>query len=117
MSTNQVYDEARKLSLAVTDPVAPASGDPVLVGQIPGVALTAARADGTTTIDTAGVYNLTVNAVDGVGNSAVAVGDILYYTAADVIKLAKKNAGVRFGYALDALAAGANGVIRVKVGY
>jgi hypothetical protein len=47
----------------------------------------------------------------------VAVGDIIYYNAADVPKLNKKNTGVRFGYALEAVAAGATAIIAVKLGY
>lgn len=117
MAKNRAYDEGRKLSVVCTDPATPASGDPVLVGQIPGVALTDERADGTTTVDTAGVYKLSVKAVDGVGDSAVAAGDIIYYVAADTPKLSKKNTGVRFGYALEAIAAGATATIMVKVGY
>ena len=38
MARNQKYQDGRYLSLAATDPSTPASGDPVLVGQIPGVA-------------------------------------------------------------------------------
>lgn len=117
MAKNRVYEDGRRLSLAATDPATPASGDPVVVGQMPGVALTDERSDGTTSIDFGGVYSLAVRGVDGVGNSAVAVGDILYYVAADTPKLSKKNTGVRFGYALGTVAAGATATIPVKVGY
>jgi predicted RecA/RadA family phage recombinase len=117
MATNKVFDEGDQLSLVCSDPAVPKSGDPVLVGQIPGVALTAERADGTTSVDTEGVFLLSVKGVDGAGNSAVAAGDIIYYVAADTPKLSKKATGVRFGYALAAVTSGQTATIRVKLGY
>jgi predicted RecA/RadA family phage recombinase len=91
------------------------SGDPVVVGQIIGVAVINADANNQATIDTEGVYDLNVKAIDGVGNSAVAVGDAIYYVNADTPKLSKKNTGVLFGYALEAVAAGATDTINVKL--
>lgn len=117
MAKNRVYAEGRQLSVAVTDPDTPASGDPVVVGQLPGVALTDERPDGTTTVAFEGVFELPVRGVDSAGNSAVAVGDILYYVAADTPQLSKKNTGVRFGYALGTVTAGATATIPVKIGY
>lgn len=117
MAKNKVFDEGDQLSLVCTDPATPVSGDPVLVGQIPGVALTDERADGTTSVDTEGVYHLSVKGVDGTGNKAIAAGDIVYYVAADTPKLSVKNTGVRYGYALDAVTGGATTTIRVKLGY
>lgn len=115
MAANRKFEHGRKLYLPV--PAGVVSGDPVVVGQMPGVALTDRDADGNATVDFGGVYNLSVQAIDEVGNSAVAVGDIIYYNAADVPKLNKKNTGVRFGYALEAVAAGATATIAVKLGY
>lgn len=122
MATNLKQKEARYFDLAATQPATPASGDPVLVGQIPGVAITDEGAGGnaatTTTIDTGGVYDLNVEAVNNAGNVAVAVGDILYYDSAATIKINKDvTNGVRFGYALEAITSGSSDVIRVKVGY
>lgn len=117
MAKNRIYADGSQLSLAATDPATPASGDPVVVGQLPGVALTAERDDGTTTVQCDGVFLLAVRGVDGAGNSAVAVGDILYYVAADTPKLSKKTTGVRFGYALGAVGGGATATIPVKIGY
>lgn len=117
MAANQVFPNGRQLSLAATEPATPVSGDPVLVGQMPGVALTNEDAAGNTTIDFGGVYDLSVKGIDGVGNSAVAVGDILYYVAGDTPPISKKNTGVRFGYALETVTAGATATINVKVGY
>jgi predicted RecA/RadA family phage recombinase len=94
------------------------SGDPCLIGQIPAVALTAQAADLSNIVDCQGVYTLTAVATDGAGNNAIAVGDILYYKVGHATSvICKDNTGVRFGYALAALAGGASGAIDVKLGY
>lgn len=120
MAKNGVYSEGDQFSVVPTAPSAPAggySGVPILVGQLPGVALTNADANGNVTIDCDGVYKCSVKAVDGGGNSAVAAGDILYLVSADTPTLSKKNTGVRWGYALDPITAGQTSTIRVKPGY
>lgn len=119
MAKNKVFHNGRQLSLVCSAPATPESGDPVLVGQIPGVALTDERADGTTSVDMEGVFDLAVEGKDSANaNTAVAAGDIVYYDAANTIKLNKDSTnGVRYGYALEAIASGQNAVIRVKVGY
>ena len=117
MAKNRVFATGRQLSLVPTDPANPASGDPVVVGQLGGVALTGRRSDGTVTIALDGVFELPVRGVDGAGNSAVAVGDIVFYVAADTPKLSKKNTGVRFGYALGTVTAGGTATIPVRLGY
>ncbi len=102
---------------AASDPAAPASGDPVLVGTIAGVALTregeGGNASTDTTIATEGVFNLSVKGVDGGGNSAVAVGDRIYYVTGDTPKLSKKTSGVLFGKALGAVTLGQTATIPV----
>jgi predicted RecA/RadA family phage recombinase len=117
MAKNKIFHDGRQLSLVCTHPATPATGDPVRVGQVPGVALTDERADGTTSVDTQGVFELEVRGVDGSGNSAVAAGDIVYYVDADTPKLSKKATGVRFGYALETVGSSQTATIRVKVGY
>lgn len=117
MAKNMVFADGTKLSAVCSDPAIPKSGDPVLIGQIPAVSVTDERADGTTSVDTEGVWNLSVKGVDGAGNSAVAAGDILYYVAADTPKLSKKATGVRYGYALAAVTSGQTATTRVKLGY
>lgn len=113
MAKNRVHLTGKFLSLAATQPATPASGDPVLVGQLPGVATTAERTDGTTSIQTDGVYNLSVGAVAG----AIAIGDLLYYVVAETPKVSRTATGVRFGYALGAITSGQTATIPVKVGY
>ncbi len=117
MALNQVLEHADQMSVVCTQPATPASGDPVLFGQRPGVALTDERDDGTTTVKFNGSYEFSVKGIDGGGNSAVAEGDILYYTAADTPKLNKKTTGVRFGYAAAAVVSAATTTIEVIIGY
>lgn len=118
MATNRVYEHGTQFDAVCSEPTTPASGDPVLVGQIPGVALTNEQTDGTTTIQTDGVFELSVKG-ETTTSAAVAVGDILYYdSAATPHKLNKDSTnGVRYGYALEAVSSGATATIRVKVGY
>lgn len=117
MAKNRIREEGNQLSVAVTNPATPASGDPVRYGQRVGVALTSERADGTTSVQFDGVFNLSVQGVDQSGNSAVAEGDILYYTDGDTPKLSKKNTGVRAGYAAGTVGSGATATIPVILGY
>ncbi len=108
MATNLVKDNARYLAVAASHPAIPASGDPVVFGQIPGVALTDEDAAGNVTIDCGGVYDLAVA-------GAVTVGAIIYFVVADGTLTAIAGSNIRFGYALEAQAT--DGVIQVKIGY
>jgi len=122
MALNLYQNDGRYLSAVVTAPAAPVSGDPVMIGQIPGVALTDEGAGGNaatyTSVDTGGVYLLNVEGVVGAGNSAVVAGDILYYDTAATVKINKDvTNGVRFGYALGAVDSAGTGIIPVKIGY
>lgn len=118
MALNQVYDHGDQFAVVCSAPATPASGDPVIVGQIPGVALIAEGADGLTTVKFNGVYEFLAKG-ETTTDAALSVGDIVYYdSAATPHKINKDSSnGVRFGYALDALASGASGTIRVKIGY
>ena len=118
MATNQVLERADQMSVVCTAPATPASGDPVLFGQRPGVALTDERTDGETTVKFSGSYLLSVEGANNAGNTAVAAGDILYYDAAATVKINKDNTnGVRFGYAGAEVASGATAIIEVIIGY
>lgn len=119
MALNIIQEDADALDLPVTSPSTPASGDPVLCGQIPGVAQGAKRADtGLTSVKLVGTATLSVKGENNAGNSAVAVGDILYYEAGQTPPVNKDNvAGVRFGYALGTVGSGATATILVKIGY
>lgn len=114
MAANEIFNEGNQLAVTLASVT---SGDPVVAGQIPGVALNSTDANGKVTMKTDGVFDLSVKGVDGGGNSAVAVGDIIYYTSGDTPKLNKKDTGVRFGYALEAVASAGTDTIQVKIGY
>lgn len=88
-------------------------GDPVAVGQITGVAQTNTDADGNIVLKRNGSAELSVKAVDGSGNNAIALGDAIYYVEADTPKLSKKATGVLFGYALGTVTSGATATIEV----
>jgi predicted RecA/RadA family phage recombinase len=117
MAKNEVYRDADRLAVAATDPTTPASGDPVVYGQRPGVCEVTESSDGLSSVKVSGVFTLSVKGVDGSGNSAVAEGDILYYVSADTPKISKKATGVRFGYAMGAVTSGATATIPVIIGY
>jgi hypothetical protein len=106
MSKNDVYTLGYDLVVQATQPATPVSGDPILYGTRPGVCTVSEDANGNCTATFRGVYSLLVDGVDQSGNSAVAAGDRLYYTAGDTIKISKKNTGVPFGYAHGAVASG-----------
>lgn len=118
MATNTTYMWTESLPLTCSAPTTPASGDPVLCGQIPGVALADEDGDGVTTVALDGVFELSVKGENAGGNNAVAVGDIIYYEAGQTPPLNKDATnGVRFGYALGAVSSGATATINVRVGY
>lgn len=114
MALNKVFESAKVLSVAVASTVG--SGDPVAIGAMAGVALTDYDSStGNATIDFGGVYDLSVKAINGAGNSAVAVGDPIYLVAGDTPVLSKKSIGVFFGYALEAVTSSETATIKVAV--
>jgi hypothetical protein len=110
MATNLIQKEGREIQLAVAGK---SSGDPVLKGTITGVCLTDTDASGNVVVDLGGIYDLSVKAVDDSGNSGVAIGDKIFYVAADTPKLSKKASGYFFGYALEVITSGATDTINV----
>ncbi len=118
MAKNTVYMWTESLPLVCTQPATPQSGDPILFGQVPGVALTAEDSNGVTTVALDGVFDLSVKGENAGGNNAVAVGDILYYEAGQTPPINKDATnGIRFGYAMAAVSSGATTTIPVRVGY
>lgn len=114
MATNIIYEPAWHQSLVCSDPATPASGDPVRFGAFTGIALTDERTDGTTSVDLGQtVATFSVKGVDGGGNSAVGVGDALFYVDADTPKLSKKATGYLFGIAMEAVNSAATATIKV----
>jgi predicted RecA/RadA family phage recombinase len=111
MATNKNKELGIQLPLAVA--VGVLSGDPVIVGNITGVALTDRDANGNASVDLMGTYNLSVKGVNDAGNVAVAAGDAIYYIDADTPKLSRKSSGRLFGMALGAVLSGATTTIEV----
>lgn len=121
MAKNRIYAYGRNIPVAVSHPTTPASGQPVRVGSLVGVAEINEQADGTTTVDFGpAVYDLSVKGVADSGNSAVAVGDSLFYVDADVGTgtgfLSKKDSGRFAGVALETVGSGSTETIRVMIG-
>lgn len=122
MATNQVFVPDNRLSVVCTQPATPVSGDPVLFGARPGVALTDEGEGGNeatkTSVQFDGVWNMSVKGEDGAGNAAIAAGDIIYYDAAATPKLNKDvTNGVRWGYANEAVNSGVTATVEVTCGY
>lgn len=115
MATNRRYAKGSPLSFVVPSPTK--SGDPVVIGTIPGVALTSydANQGGKASLALDGVFDLPVKGINAGGNVAVAVGDALYFTSGDTPPISKKATGVFFGHALEAITPGATDTIYVRV--
>ncbi len=111
MALNEVFRYAQRLTLPVV--AGTKSGDPVLVGSLPGVAQTDRDGDGNATVWREGAHNFTV---DG---AIAAVGDPVYIAAAATgtrqtgLKAAA-GSDVLFGYALATKATG-SAVIPVAI--
>ncbi len=116
MAQNFVYS-GHTINAVPTDPEDPKSGDPVVVGTIPGVAETDAGAGGNETgactIKTKGAFDLTVTGTaDGTTPAAVGVGDRLYYADGVISKL---NTGVLYGKALGTVDVGDPDPLTAKI--
>jgi predicted RecA/RadA family phage recombinase len=91
------------------------SGDAFVVGgYLPCVLLTDAGTASpyNATVQTEGVFDLSVKGEDGSGNAAVAVGDMLYWTDKDTA-LNKDSSEDPFGIALEAVGSGETDTINV----
>lgn len=92
------------------------SGDPVVVGSIPGVAAIDADATGAGIMFTDGIFNLSVKGETSGGNGALAEGTIVYFDSAKAA-LNGDNTKVRFGYLLKGVGSGVTATVPVQVGY
>src|SRR3954447_21049658 len=102
MATTEVLPEGDNLSLVCSDPATSTFRSPVRYCALAVVALQDEQADGYTSVTFKGVHLLSVKGVDGGGNSAVAVGDKIFYVDADTPKLSKKSTGRPIGFAVAA---------------
>lgn len=120
MATNRVFHGVTD-TLSLPVPEGTESGDPLLVGDLPCVALTdrATSADdnpvdeATVQVYPSAVFDLEVIGNDGTSNAAIAVGEAVYIQDDDTIDV--DTAGTLFGYVLEAVASGATTTVRVKL--
>lgn len=112
MALNELYQPGSHLTVPV--PAGVVSGDPVVVGDLVGVALIDRQTDGTVVIDRGGIYELTVTgAVSAFGAAIYAVvasGLVTSLTTSD-----GSGANKRFGSAYGTQ--GATGKLGVVIGY
>lgn len=118
MAKNIVFEPGWELSVVCDSPATPASGDPVRYGNLTGLALTDEGDGGNDATKTTVhfgpfIADFSVKGVDADGNSAVAVGDALWYVDGDTPKLSKKASGYFFGCALEAVGSGETATIQV----
>lgn len=123
MATNRIFAPTNRLTVAASDctgsndPIE--SGDAVIfgAGNIPAVAIVDEDSDGDVTLEFGQhfvVYDIPVVGVDGAGNAAVAVGDLVFFDV-DAINADDTN-GSAYGTALEAVSSGATTTVRVAVG-
>lgn len=107
MATNEVYDDGDMLTLPVLSGVV--SGGPVIVGMIPGVAVTSRDASGNAVVATKGVHNVSVT------GAIASVGLPVYITSATGALVVAPGTGIQlYGHALATKSSGA-GVIPVRL--
>lgn len=122
MATNRIYAQGTQFDAApdLAEAATVSSGDPVAVGQLPAVALTDASDTvangGVCTVQTDGVFDLSVDGQASAAAAAIGVGDIVYIDTDGTINVDATN-GIRFGYALEAVNSAGTATIQVKLGY
>lgn len=119
MATNEIYTPGWELAVACTHPTTPLTGQPCRLGDRTGVVQVSEDATtGKASVNFGpGVWTLSVKGVDDAGNTAVAVGDNLYYVDSDINDgtgfLSKKTGGRYFGQALETVNSGSTTTINV----
>lgn len=119
MAGNEKLHQGRYLSVACSDPATPATGDPVRIGKIGGVAMTTEDAAGNATIDIGpAVYSLSV--FDEATGGVTLFQEIWYDdtgAGSPSTKLSNLTTGAEafFGYALSTLGNGVTGLVDVLV--
>jgi len=123
VALNRVREHATRLRLPVPDGTE--SGDPLVIGGLPCVAVTDKNEDagdmgdaddGCASVQTDGSWAFPVKGEDDNSNQAIAVGDIVYIDSDGEMNVDAVN-GDRFGYALGVVESGATTEIEVKIGY
>jgi len=119
MATNIIQEPGWSVSVACSHPAAPDAGDPVRYGVLTGVALTDEGDGGNAATDTTVyfgpcVVEMSVKAINDSGNSAIVVGDTIYYDDDDTPPLSKKATGnAFFGFAMEAVGSGETDTIKI----
>lgn len=123
MAKNLVQFDGTAVSVVCTDPTTPASGNPVRLGTLTGVAQTAEAAAvpnmqgnpvGYTSVDFGmRIWSMSVIGNNAGGGSAVAVGDTLYYIDGSAVLSKVATAGIKFGIALGTVGSGLTATINV----
>lgn len=116
MATNRVKETANRLALPVPDGTI--SGDPLVLGDLPCVAVTDQDewTEGEASVQTDGSWRFEVKGEGPGGNEAISVGERIYIDTDGEMNTDETN-GKPFGYALEAVASGETKEIEVKVGY
>lgn len=117
MATNRIKETGNRLALPVPDGTE--SGDPLIIGELPCVAVTDADqwTEGEASVQTDGTWSFPVKGEGpSAANEAISVGEVLYIDTDGEIN-SDETAGKRFGYALEAVPSGETHTIEVKVGY
>lgn len=111
MAKNRVYEDGEQLSVPVI--AGTVSGSPVIVGMLPGVALTTRDANGNSTCQLGdGIFNVSV-----VAAGAVTVGQPIYITSTTYALSDAAGAGKQlFGHAMAAKASGTS-TIPVRIAH
>ncbi len=116
MAKNITRELGDQIAVTVSHPTTPTSGSPVRWGVKAGIAvIDEDTVDGKTTVKFNGCATVSVKAVNGGGNSAVAEGDALYYVDADTPPVSKKATGTLIGYAMGAVSSGSTATIEIKL--
>lgn len=109
MATNKAYDgDVVEVKSADTS-----SGDPVVLNDLTGVALTDSDSDDMIQLATRDVFELEVKGEDNSGDAAISVGDKIYDDSGTLN--ADSTDGTLFGKALEAVESGATTTIKVML--
>lgn len=112
MADNFIQD-GKKVTLAVVSGIE--SGEPVVVGDLHGVATIDRDTAGYATVDLGpAVYDLSVTATSSTGDAAIEIGDPIYINP-DTFALTNDATKKFFGHAFEAVAKGATSTINVRV--
>ena len=118
MTKKDGIEQSLPINVELAVPASTTTGDPVLLNDMVCYAQTTRDDDGnaTVTIPCAFARELTVYGRGDGTNSAVAVGDKLYFDATDDQINKDSSNGVAFGYALGTVTSGSSATIMVGFG-